>query len=338
MGKKNEAHITRRSFLKSTGGALALTTLGAGSLLNLAKQAQGAKSTTSGKGKTMRKRVLGKTGEQLSIIGFGGIVVCGTEQSEANAIVRKAIDRGINYFDVAPSYCNGEAEERLGPALKEFRKNVFLACKTGKRDREGAAAELRESLKTLQTNYFDLYQLHAMTTEDDLQKAMGPGGAIEAFVEAREKGLVRYLGFSAHSAEVAVALMDQFDFDSVLFPINWVCSLNANFGPQVIAKAKEKGVGRLALKALARIPWGEDDKREEYPKCWYKPVTDPEETDLALRFTLSEPITAAIPPGDIRLFRRALDIADEFQPLTDAERDILKQRAKGLKPIFTLAS
>jgi len=338
MKEKDEARITRRSFLKSTGGALALTSLGTGSFLNLARQAQGAENTTSGSGRPMQKRVLGKTGEQLSIIGFGGIVVCGTEQSEANAIVREAIDRGINYFDVAPSYCGGEAEERLGPALKEFRKDVFLACKTGKRDKEGAAAELRESLKTLQTDYFDLYQLHAMTTEEDLQKAMGPGGAVEAFVEAREKGLVRYLGFSAHSAEVAVALMDQFDFDSVLFPINWVCSLNANFGPQVIAKAKEKGMGRLALKAMARTPWGEGDKREEYPKCWYKPVTDPEEIDLALRFTLSEPITAAIPPGDIRLFQRALDIAGEFQPLTDAERDMLKQRAEGIKPIFTLAS
>ena len=166
---------------------------------------------------------------------------------------------------------------------------------------------------------------------------MGPGGAIETLVEARDQGLVRYLGFSAHSAEIAVKLMDEFDFDSVLFPINWVCSLNAGFGPQVIAKAKEKGIGRLALKAMARTPRVKDEKRD-YPKCWYKPVTDPEETDLALRFTLSEPITAAIPPGDVRLFRKALDIADNFQPLNDAERDILKQKAEGLDPIFRLAS
>lgn len=337
MKEKNQVRITRRSFLRSTGGALATTSLTAGSLSNLAEQALGADSVISGKGKMMRKRALGKTGEQLSIIGFGGIVVCGTEQSEANALVREAIDRGINYFDVAPSYCEGEAEERLGPALEEFRKDVFLACKTQKRDKEGAAAELQESLKKLRTDYFDLYQLHAMTTEEDLQKAMGAGGAIEALVEAREQGLVRYLGFSAHSAEVALALMDQFDFDSVLFPINWVCSLNANFGPQVIEKAKEKGIGRLALKAMARTPWEKGEKRD-YPKCWYKPVTDPEEIDLALRFTLSEPITAAIPPGDVRLFRRALDIADEFQPLTDADRGVLKERAEGLDPIFRLAS
>ena len=335
MKEKSKVRVTRRSFLKSTGGALAGVSLGTGYLFGCAKEPHPAETTTSGRGKIMQRRVLGKTEEQLSIIGFGGIIVSGVEQSQANEFVREAIDRGINYFDVAPTY--GNAEERLGPALEEFRKDVFLACKTTKRDKEGAAAELRESLKKLRTDHFDLYQLHAMTTEVDLRKAMGPGGAIEAFVEAREKGLVRYLGFSAHSAEIALALMDQFDFNTILFPVNWVCYFNAGFGPQVIAKAEEKGMGRLALKAMAQttIKKGEE---KEYKKCWYKPVTDPEETDLALRFTLSEPITAAIPPGDIRLFRKALDIADRFQPMTDVERNTLKQRAAGLEPIFRLKS
>jgi predicted aldo/keto reductase-like oxidoreductase len=283
----------------------------------------------------MEKRILGKTGEQLSIIGFGGIAVSGVEQSEANVLVREAIDNGVNYFDVAPSY--GNAQERLGPALEEFRKDVFLACKTVERDKVGAAAELRESLKMLRTDHFDLYQLHGMSSEDDLQKAMGPGGAIEAFVEAREQGLARYLGFSAHSAEVALALMDRFDFDTVLFPINWVCCFNANFGPQVIAKAKDKEMGRLAIKAMARTT-REKGVRNEYPKCWYKPVTDPEETALAIRFTLSQPITAAVTPGDPRLLRRALDVGNKFQPLTDAEYEDLKRRAMGLEPIFKLES
>jgi len=283
----------------------------------------------------MEKRILGKTGEQLSIIGFGGIAVSGVEQSEADALVREAIDRGVNYFDVAPSY--GNAQERLGPALEEFRKAVFLACKTTERGKEGAAEELRESLKLLRTDHFDLYQLHGMASDDDLQKAMGPGGAIEALVEAREQGLTRYLGFSAHSAEVALELMDRFDFDTVLFPINWVCCINANFGPQVIAKAKDKGMGRLALKAMARTT-REKGERNEYPKCWYKPVTDPEEAALAIRFTLSQPLTAAVTPGDSRLLKRALDIGNKFQPLTDAEYEDLKRRAEGLEPIFKLGS
>lgn len=283
----------------------------------------------------MEKRILGKTGEQLSIIGFGGIAVSGVEQSEANELVREAIDSGVNYFDVAPSY--GNAQERLGPALEEFRKDVFLACKTVERGKEGAAAELRESLKMLRTDHFDLYQLHGMASDDDFQKAMGPGGAIEALVKAREQGLTRYLGFSAHSAEVALALMDRFDFDTVLFPINWVCYFNANFGPQVIAKAKDKGMGRLALKAMARTT-REKGERNEYPKCWYKPVTDPEETALAIRFTLSQPLTAAVTPGDSRLLRRALDVGNKFQPLTDEEYADLKRRAEGLEPIFKLGS
>ena len=283
----------------------------------------------------MEKRILGGTGERLSIIGFGGIAVSGVEQSEADTLVREAIDSGVNYFDVAPSY--GNAQERLGPALEEFRKDVFLACKTVERGKEGAAAELRESLKMLRTDHFDLYQLHGMASDDDLQKAMGPGGAIEALVKAREQGLTRYLGFSAHSAEVALALMDRFDFDTVLFPINWVCYFNANFGPQVIAKAKDKGMGRLALKAMARTT-REKGERNEYPKCWYKPVTDPEETALAIRFTLSQPITAAVTPGDPRLLRRALDVGNKFKPLMDTEYEDLKRRAEGLEPIFKLES
>lgn len=339
---ESESKITRRKFIKATGSALALASLGTSALLSCAaddteKGLSAEESTTPVKGGTMERRALGKTGEELSIIGLGGIVVCKMEQSKANAIVFSAIDKGINYFDVAPSYFDGEAEERLGRALEGIRKEVFLACKTEKRKKEDAATALRQSLKRLKTDYFDLYQLHAMTTKDDLQQAMGPGGAIEAFVEAKKQGWVRYLGFSAHSAEIALELMDLFDFDSILFPINWVCCLNANFGPQVIEKAKAKGIGRLALKAMARSPWGEKDKREEYPKCWYKPVTDPEEDSLALRFTLSEPITAAIPPGDERLFQRAMDIAIKFQPLSDEERETLKQRAEGLEPIFKLA-
>lgn len=326
--EKDKSRITRRKFIKSTGGALALTSLGPGPIMNLAKAAE---DSDTDKKMPMPKREYGKTGEQLSIIGFGGIVVDAVEQPIANASVSKAIDSGINYFDVAPTY--GNAEEHLGPALKPYRKDIFLACKTGKRDKEGAAAELRESLKKLETDYFDLYQLHAMSKEEDIEKVMGPGGAMEAFTEAREQGLVRYLGFSAHSAEVALALMDQFDFDSILFPINWVCYFNGKFGPKVIEKAHKKEMGILALKAMARtnIKKGEE---KEFPKCWYHPMTDIEETKLALRFTLSEPITAAIPPGDPVLFQRAVDLAPKLQPISKEERNILEQWARDIQPIF----
>ncbi|MFQ6040697.1 MAG: aldo/keto reductase [Candidatus Poribacteria bacterium] len=282
----------------------------------------------------MQKRLLGKTGQYLSIIGFGGILVSGVEQSEADAIVHEAIDRGINYFDVAPTY--GDAEEHLGPALEEFRKDVFLACKTTERQKEGAVAELHESLRRLRTDRFDLYQLHGMTTKEDLEQVFAPGGAIEAFIEAREQGLTRYIGFSAHSVEIALALMDRFDFDTVLFPLNWVNYLNANFGPQVVAKAKSKNMGILALKAMARTQWAEGQKRT-HSKCWYEPVTDPVESELAIRFTLSEPITAAVTPGHVDLFRRAVEVAENFKPLSETERIELRRRAEDLTPIFRLA-
>ncbi len=270
---------------------------------------------------------------QLSVIGFGGIVVVGHEQQEANNIVAEAIERGVNYFDVAPSYANGEAEEKLGIALRPHRDQVFLACKTGRRHAPEAQAELEQSLRRLHTDHFDLYQLHAVTTLDDVERILAPGGAMELFLRAREQGQVRFIGFSAHSVEAALALLDRFAFDSVLFPINYVCYAQGNFGPTVVQRAQAKGVARLALKALAHVPWPQDAERS-YPKCWYEPIDDCDLARQALRFTLSEDITAAIPPGDIRLFRMALDFAAEFQPLSDDERRQLLASTESLPPIF----
>jgi predicted aldo/keto reductase-like oxidoreductase len=283
------------------------------------------------------RRKLGSTGERLSVIGLGGIVLVGNDQQGADRIVAEAIDRGVNYFDVAPSYGDGEAEERMGPALESRRDRVFLACKTGKRGKAGAEADLRTSLKRLRTDHLDLYQLHGLVTKDDVEKALRPGGAIEAFQEAREKGLVRFLGFSAHSVEAALAAIDRFRFDTVLFPINWVCWFQGNHGPQVVKKAQDKGMGCLALKAMARTNWPRGAKRD-YPKCWYQPISDPHEAALALRFTLSQPVTAALPPGDERLFKVALETVAEFKPITPEELKQLETRSAGIKPIFRYPS
>ena len=284
----------------------------------------------------MERRAYGSTGEELSLIGFGGIVVMGAEQDEANRRVREAFDRGINYFDVAPSY--GDAEAKLGPALIGLRDDVFLACKTGKRTKDEAASEMRDSLKRLQTDRFDLFQLHAVSSIEEAEVCLAPGGALEAFVAARDAGLVRYLGFSAHSAEAALLLMEQFDFDSILFPFNYTTYCQAQFGPQVMAMAQSNGVARLALKGMARRPWPEDADRSIAQNTWYEPHTDPAEAELALRWTLSLPITAALPPGDPKLFRLALDIAERFQPLTEAERTLVEGEARTNTPLFALAA
>lgn len=281
----------------------------------------------------MEKREF-KNKEFISIIGLGGVAVMNEEQEFANKLVAEVIDRGINYFDVAPSY--GNAEERLGPALRGKREKIFLACKTGERTKEGAWKELHESLKRLETDYFDLYQLHAMTTEEDFEKAMGPNGAMEAFLKAKEEGKIRYIGFSAHSVGIALKLLDTFNFDSILFPINWVLYFNENFGPQVVNKAREKGTTVLAIKPFAKelIPEG---KEKPFNKCWYLPVDDRELAELALRFTLSQPIASAIPPGEYKFLMWALEIAENFKPITEEEINYLKEKAKGLNSIFKSA-
>ena len=147
------------------------------------------------------RRALGKTGEKLSMIGFGGIVVMNETSGESSNIVAEAVDRGINYFDVAPSY--GNAQERLGPALAPYRKNCFLACKTEGRTKDDSRAQLEESLRLLKTDHVDLYQFHALTKMAELDKVLGPGGAMETMEAAKKEGKIRYIGFSVHSAETA---------------------------------------------------------------------------------------------------------------------------------------
>lgn len=280
----------------------------------------------------IEKRSLGKTGEMLSIIGLGGVVVMNATPGEAAASVKLAIDAGVNYFDIAPSY--GNAEIMLGPALEPYRKNVFLACKTTERTREKARAELEQSLKNLRTDHFDLYQHHAVTKLEDVDTLFGPGGAMETFLEARKEGKIRFIGFSAHSVEAALAMIDRFDFDTILFPFNYATWNAGNFGPQVFEKAREKNMGLLALKAMAKGPWPEGADRKKYPKCWYEPLTTPEEIRMGLRFTLSHPITAAVPSGDENLFRIALSLKDKVTPLKKQEIEEIKLKAAEGTPLF----
>ena len=219
------------------------------------------------------------------------------EQSQANNVVAEAVDRGINYFDVSPDY--GDAEERLGPALEPYRSRSFLACKTNFRDKAGAAADLDTALKHLRTDHFDLYQHHALTKTAELDKVFGPNGAMEAFVAAQKPGKVRLLGFSCHSVETAIAATDRAHFDTILFPTNFVLFSKANFGPQVLDHAHEKGMGYLAIKAMAKGKYASNlPEAQHTAKCWYEPCKLPEEATLALRWTLSRPyVTAANPAG-----------------------------------------
>ena len=279
----------------------------------------------------MKKRILGRTGEALSIIGFGGILVMDESSGESERLVKNAIDRGINYFDVAPNY--GNAQEMLGPALKPYRKDVFLACKSELRDYDGVMSDFSESLKLLETDHIDLYQLHAVTTEDDVERILSKDGALKAFKELRDRGAIKYIGFSAHTEEAALRLLDNFDFDTILFPFNWVTWNKNNFGKKLMKVAQERNLGILALKALAKRALAKGEKKV-YPKSWYYPVDTFEEAQMALRFTLSLPVTAAVTPGHERFFDWACEIAEDYNPITSEEIEVLKQKAMALKPIF----
>mgnify|MGYP000844279610 CR=1 FL=1 len=283
----------------------------------------------------MLQRPYGKTKKMLSVIGFAGIIVMNETQSDANRFVAEALDQDINYFDVAPSY--GDAQDKLGPALAGHRQDVFLACKTEKRTRKEAEEALNHSLKTLQTDYFDLYQLHSMTTEADVAQAFGPNGVMETVVKAQQEGKIRHVGFSAHSDYAAQACLDRFPFESVLFPLNWMTYLREGFGKPLVERAQKDGLTLLALKALARCSWPEGMTREArpYPKTWYQPLDDPDRADLALRFTLSLPVTAAVTPGDIRMFRLAMQLIGAYRPITPDEVELLKTWDEDRQPIFT---
>jgi len=315
--------MKRRDFLKTTAIIAPMMSMFPADLSAITRNSLPGK---------IEKRSLGRTGEMLSMIGFGGIIVKDATPGEASEVVKLAIDSGINYFDVAPTY--GDAEIKLGPALEPYRKSVFLACKTTKRGRNEARAELEQSLKNLRTDHFDLYQFHSVTTPEDVETIHAPGGAMETFLEARKEGKIRFIGFSAHSVEAAMAMMDRFDFDTILFPVNYVTWNAGNFGPQVLERAHQKKMGILALKAMAKGPWPKGVENKKYPKCWYEPLTSPDDVKMGLGFTLSHPVTSALTPGDQSLFKIALDVSGSLKPLDDKELQKIKEKALLENPLF----
>ncbi len=271
----------------------------------------------------------------LSVVGFGGIVVMNAEQDAANEVVAEAVGRGVNYFDVAPSY--GDAQAKLGPALEPFRKDVFLACKSHLRSAEETKRLMDESLTLLKTDHFDLYQLHGIVdVETDVEAAFAPGGAWEPIIKAKEAGVIKYLGFSAHTVEACIAALNHYPFDSILFPVNFASFYEGGFGPEALAQAKAHGAKVLALKSLARQKWTEGHpKREQYSKCWYEPIDEPDLAGLAMRFTLSQDVVAMLPPGEEPLWRMAMDqVPRGLDPLSESELAELKKRAAALDPIF----
>jgi aryl-alcohol dehydrogenase-like predicted oxidoreductase len=270
-----------------------------------------------------------------SVVIFGAFAVGQVSQAEADAVVEKLLARGVNHIDVAPSY--HDAEERLGPWLERQRDRFFLGCKTQLRGREAAWEELQGSLGRLCVERFDLYQLHAVTTMEELEKCFAPGGAMEAILEARDQGLTRYVGITSHGLQapaVQLAALERFDFDSLLFPLNFKLWAHQDYrrdAQALLRLAAERDVGTMVIKAFAREPWGEEPRRYH---TWYRPFEAGEEIERALRFALSQPIGGAISAGDARLLPAILDAAERFRPLSNAEQDQLLATAGDYELIF----
>lgn len=276
---------------------------------------------------------LGRTGRQVSIIGFGGLMIRNYEPSRAQALVDHSIQRGVNYFDVAPTY--GDAELKLGPALKPYRDKAFLACKTTERTAEGARKELDASLERLETDHLDLYQLHAIAdVEKDVDAVFAKGGAMEAFIEARKAGKIRHIGFSAHSDEAALEAMRRFDFDTILYPVNFACQFAGQFVSSVLQEARRQNIGILCIKSVALRRWTDDDDRSQLPNCWYKPLEDPELIRLAMGWSYDQGSVSLLPPANEAMYRRLLDVAPSVEPLTDSQRTQLAALADTIDPIF----
>jgi predicted aldo/keto reductase-like oxidoreductase len=318
--------MKRRSFLKIAGGVATGYAIGATDCAIGANEEK-----VSG----LPRRVLGRTGEKVSVVGFPGLALSHYDQERCNAGLRDAFERGVNYFDVAPAYGkDGDCEKKMGVGLQGIdRDRIFLACKTKMRDKEGARKELERSLVRLKTDRFDLYQLHHLRTPEEVKKALGPGGAMETILKAKEQGKIRYIGFSAHTTKGALEAMNGFGFDTVMFPINFVEYFRIGFGKPVLELANKQGAGVLAIKPLSKGPWPEGMERTR--KWWYRATETQEEANAAMRFTLSQKrVVAGIPPSFLDLLDKAIEAGKSYRPITEAETQKLKETAETCLSLF----
>jgi aryl-alcohol dehydrogenase-like predicted oxidoreductase len=254
----------------------------------------------------MEKRAFGQTGASFPVLSFGAQRIVdehGCTEKEAIAIVNRAIDEGITYFDTAPSYSNGQSEERLGKALGERRKDVWIASKTHDRTRDGSWKLLEGTLQRLQTDKIEEWRLHNVASMEELDACFAKGGALEALQEAKEQGVIKHISISGHTnPRVQLEAIERFPFESVLVALSAMDHLIYSFAHEFLPKAKEKGIAVIGMKVLALgklAPW--------YEK--------------ALHYTFSLPIsTAIVGVESMEQLENNLTAARRFQPMTDIEK------------------
>ncbi len=256
----------------------------------------------------------GRSGHQSTRTIFGAAALSQVNQEEADQTMELLLEYGVNHIDVAASY--GEAERRVGPWMEQYRNEFFLATKTENRTYTGAKEELQRSLEKLRVDYVDLWQMHFLIEEEDWQTAMGPGGALEAFIEAKESGLARYLGVTGHELRVVnfhKRCLERYDFDSVLLPYNPVLMQNPVYADEfesLMTICRERNVAVQTIKSLSKGPWKE---KERTRATWYEPYEDQAYIDALVHWVLSRPGIFLNTVGDIHLLPRVLDAARRFE-------------------------
>ncbi len=279
----------------------------------------------------------GRTGHDSTRIIFGAAALYSASQEVADRTLALLEEHGINHFDTAASY--GDSELRLGPWLEHNRDKVFLATKTGEREAEPAYDEIRRSLERLRVDHVDLIQLHNLVDEAEWETAVGPGGALEAAIRARDEGLVRFIGVTGHGVTVAEMhrrSLERFDFDSVLLPYNFPMMQNPRYAADfenLVALCNERNVAVQTIKAITQAPWGD---RERTAGTWYEPLREQGPIDLTVGWVLGREGVYLNTVGDPDILPLTLDAAERFdgtRPTDEAMTELVRQWE--MAPLFT---
>ncbi len=283
----------------------------------------------------IEKQLFGRTGHMSTRAIFGAAALSQVTQAEADRTLELLLEYGVNHIDTAASY--GDSELRVGPWMERYRDHFFLATKTGLRTYQESRDEFHRSLERLRVDSVDLLQLHYLVDPEEWEVAMGPGGALEAAIEAREQGLVRFIGVTGHDTTVAAMHMrslERFDFDAVLLPLSYVMMQNPQYAADFEALTKvceERNVAVQTIKSLVRRPWGD---RPQTRATWYEPLEDQIAVDRAVHWVLSRPGVFLNTVGDIHVLPKVLDAASRFQDAPSDEE--MQEIVEGLEmaPLF----
>jgi aryl-alcohol dehydrogenase-like predicted oxidoreductase len=262
----------------------------------------------------IERRPFGRTGHRSTVTVFGGAALAQVDQAAGDRALELLLRYGVNHIDTAARY--GDSELRIGPWMARHRKDFFLATKTGSRTAREAREDIHRSLERLRVDHVDLIQLHSLWHPDDWDRTMGPGGALEAAIEAREQGLARFIGVTGHGWTIAAMhrrSLARFDFDAVLLPFNFFMARNERYRQsfeETLAICRERSVAVQVIKSIARGPWGIADRTHT---TWYQPLEAQADIDRAVHWILGLPGIFINTVGDLTLLPRVLDAASRFE-------------------------